>query len=143
MTLWTVASQAPLSMGFSRQEYWSGLLLPSPGDVPTQGSNLGLLYGRQIFYNLNHQGSPFHAEGRANANVLGWNKFGDVLPQAAIRKYHRLGGLNNNFLSSGRKMSENRVPVCLGSDESSLTGLQTAGYLLTHRVFTWHTALFL
>ena len=31
---WTVACQAPLSMGFSRQEYWSGLPFPSPGDVP-------------------------------------------------------------------------------------------------------------
>ena len=36
-TLWTVAHQAPLSMGFSRQEYWSGLPFPSPGDFPTQG----------------------------------------------------------------------------------------------------------
>ena len=34
VTPWTVARQAPLSMGFSRQEYWSGLLLPSPGDLP-------------------------------------------------------------------------------------------------------------
>ena len=34
MTPWTVAHQVPLSMGFSRQEYWSGLLLPSPGDLP-------------------------------------------------------------------------------------------------------------
>ena len=33
-TPWTVACQAPLSMGFSRQEYWSGLPLPSPGDLP-------------------------------------------------------------------------------------------------------------
>ena len=33
-TLWTVAHQAPLSMGFFRQEYWSGLLFPSPGDLP-------------------------------------------------------------------------------------------------------------
>ena len=31
---WTVACQAPLSMGFSRQEYWKGLLFPSPGDLP-------------------------------------------------------------------------------------------------------------
>ena len=31
---WTVALQAPLSMGFPRQEYWSGLLFPSPGDLP-------------------------------------------------------------------------------------------------------------
>ena len=34
MTPWTVACQAPLSMGFSRQEYWSGLPFPSPGDLP-------------------------------------------------------------------------------------------------------------
>ena len=36
-TLWTVAYQAPLSMGFSRQEYRSGLLFPSPGDLPDPG----------------------------------------------------------------------------------------------------------
>ena len=33
-TPWTVAHQAPLSMGFPRQEYWSGLPFPSPGDLP-------------------------------------------------------------------------------------------------------------
>ena len=32
---WTVARQAPLSMEFFRQEHWSGLLFPSPGDLPT------------------------------------------------------------------------------------------------------------
>ena len=34
---WTVAHQAPLSMGFYRQEYWSGLLCPPPGDLPDPG----------------------------------------------------------------------------------------------------------
>ena len=34
---WTVAHQAPPSMGFSRQEYWSGLPFPSPGDLPNPG----------------------------------------------------------------------------------------------------------
>ena len=43
-TPWTVARQAPLSMGVSRQEYWSGLLCPPPGIFPTQGSNLCLLH---------------------------------------------------------------------------------------------------
>ena len=37
VTPWTVAYQAPPSMGFSRQEYWSGLLFPSPGDLPNSG----------------------------------------------------------------------------------------------------------
>ena len=36
-TPWTVACQAPLSTGFSRQEYWSGLPFPSPGDLPDPG----------------------------------------------------------------------------------------------------------
>ena len=36
-TLWTVAYQAPLSIGFSRQEYWSGLPYPAPGDLPDPG----------------------------------------------------------------------------------------------------------
>ena len=36
-TPWTAAHQAPLSMGFSRQEYWSGLPFPSPGDLPDPG----------------------------------------------------------------------------------------------------------
>ena len=40
-TLWTVARQAPLSMGFSRQEYWSGLPFPSPGDLPNPGIEPG------------------------------------------------------------------------------------------------------
>ena len=35
--LWTSARHAPLSMGFSRQEYWSGLPLPPPGDLPHSG----------------------------------------------------------------------------------------------------------
>ena len=41
MTLWTVASQAPLSIGFFRQEYLSRLLLPSPGDLPDSGIEPG------------------------------------------------------------------------------------------------------
>ena len=44
VTPWTVAHQAALSMGFSGQEYWGGLPFPSPGDLPDQGSNLGLFH---------------------------------------------------------------------------------------------------
>ena len=39
-TLWTVACQAPLSMGFSRQEYWSVLPCPPPGNLPDPGIKL-------------------------------------------------------------------------------------------------------
>ena len=41
VTPWSVAHQAPLSMGFSRQEYWSGLPFPSPGDLPHPGIEPG------------------------------------------------------------------------------------------------------
>ena len=44
VTPWTVACQAPLSMGFSRQEYWSGLPFPSPGALPHLGIKPGLLH---------------------------------------------------------------------------------------------------
>ena len=40
-TPWTVAYHAPPSMGFSRQEYWSGLPFPSPGDLPNPGIEPG------------------------------------------------------------------------------------------------------
>ena len=47
-TPWTAAYQAPSFMGFSRQEYWSGLPFPSPGGIfPTQRSNPGLPHCRQ------------------------------------------------------------------------------------------------
>ena len=47
---WTVVCQAPLSMGFSRQEYWNGLPYPPPGDLPGPGINPHLLHCRQILY---------------------------------------------------------------------------------------------
>ena len=43
VTQWTIALQASLSMEFSRQEYWSGLPFPSPGDLPDPGIESGCL----------------------------------------------------------------------------------------------------
>ena len=42
--LWTIAHQAPLSMGFSKQEYWTGLLCPPPGDLSDPGIKPMSLY---------------------------------------------------------------------------------------------------
>ena len=55
---WTVAHQTPLSIGFSRQEHWSGLPFLSPGDLPNPGMEAGLLHCRRILYHLSYQGSP-------------------------------------------------------------------------------------
>ena len=54
----SAAHQTPLSMGFSRQEYWSGSPSLLQGIFPTQGSSPHLLHCRWILYSLNPQGSP-------------------------------------------------------------------------------------
>ena len=58
----TVARQAPLSVGFPRQEYWSGLPCPPPGDLPKSGIELASLnvscIGRQVLQPWCHLGSP-------------------------------------------------------------------------------------
>ena len=59
--IWTVARQAPLSMGFSRQEYWNGLSCPPPGDLPDLGIELASPASSALQAEslpLSHQGSP-------------------------------------------------------------------------------------
>ena len=65
-TPWTVACQALLSMGFSRQEYWSGLLCPPPGDLPDPGIeplSLCLLHWQSGSLPLVPSGKPGKASG--------------------------------------------------------------------------------
>ena len=57
---WTIAHQASLSKGFSRQEYWSRLPFPSPGDLPHPRSNQHLLHWQVDSLPLSHLGSPGH-----------------------------------------------------------------------------------
>ena len=55
---WAIAYKAPPSMEFSRQEYWSGLPFPSPGDLPDPGIKPGSpALQADTFYHLSHQGS--------------------------------------------------------------------------------------
>ena len=57
VTLWTVASQAPLSTGFPRQESWSGLPFPSPGALPSAGIELAASASQADSLPLHHLGS--------------------------------------------------------------------------------------
>ena len=57
-TPWTTVYQAPLSMGFSRQEYWSGFPFSSPGIFPTQGLNPGHLHCRHMLLLSEPPGKP-------------------------------------------------------------------------------------
>ena len=75
------AHQTYLSMEFSKQEYWSELPFPSPGDLPDPGINRGLQHCRQILYCLSHQGS-----------VLVFNKYELLLLLLISIIYPLLGG---------------------------------------------------
>ena len=57
-TLWTVARQTPLSMGFSRQEYWCRLSLPFPGDLPNPGLKRGSPLLQADFLQSEPPGNP-------------------------------------------------------------------------------------
>ena len=76
-TLWTIACQAPLSMGFSRQEYWSELPCPPPGDLLDPGIQLVSLRSTRI-------GIPKCHMGGINKNV--YNS-----PDLDILNFHREG----------------------------------------------------
>ena len=56
-TPWTIAHQVPLSRGFPRQEYWSGLSFPSPGDLHKPGIEVTSLVLQADSLPLSHQGS--------------------------------------------------------------------------------------
>ena len=85
VTPWTVAHQTPLSIGPSRQEYWSGLPCPPPGDLPHPGIEPESLISPALagaFFATHHLGNPIetvgvsHSEspGRYNAH-LNWSRW--------------------------------------------------------------------
>ena len=58
-TPWTIARQPPLSVGFPRQEYWSELSFPLPGDLPDPGKQTHIsVIGRQILYHETSREAP-------------------------------------------------------------------------------------
>ena len=65
-TPWTLVGQAPLSMGFSRQEYWSGLPFPSPGDLPDPGIEPGFPTLQADSLLSEPPGNPRHSKKKDN-----------------------------------------------------------------------------
>ena len=68
-TVWTVACQAPLSTGYSWQEYWSGLPFPSPGDLPGPGIKPMYPASQADSLPLSHQGSPLHTHTHTHTHT--------------------------------------------------------------------------
>ena len=69
-TPWTVACQAPLSVGFSRQEYWSGFPFPSPGDFPNPGIEPKCPALQVDSLPVSHQGSMQCGSQKENFHLL-------------------------------------------------------------------------
>jgi len=68
----TVARQGPLPMRFSRQEYWSGLPCPPPGDCRSNPCLLCLLHWQAVLYHWRHLGSPLMSLLLINRGELAW-----------------------------------------------------------------------
>ena len=92
-TPWTVACQAPPSMEFSRQGFWSGLPFPSPGDFPLPGIKPWSPALAVRFFTPEPPGKP-HSFSRS-----------------ALTKCHKLGGLKHHLLSGGQ---ESKIKVLAG-----------------------------
>ena len=97
VTPWTIAHEAPLSMGLSRQESYSGLPCPL-GDLPDPGIDPGLLHCRWILYCLSHRGSSIHdtpnkdhierSQGREKEeSPNAWHTPAERLREMALKSY--------------------------------------------------------
>ena len=83
VTPWTVAHQTPLSMGFSGQEYWSGVPFPPPGDLPDPGIELASLSSPALAGGFFTTGSIWEAAFWEHATITRWNfpsTFGQCKP---------------------------------------------------------------
>ena len=89
-TLWNVALQAPLSMGFSRQEYWSGLPCPLLGDLPSPGIKPVSLTSHAL------------AGGFFTASTI-WEPLGQSYG------YSKMGGTDSRFLYFDRKFQRGLI----------------------------------
>ena len=91
VTPWTVARQAPLSMGFSRQYYWSGLPWPPPGDLPHPGikpmSLMSMCIGKWVLYPSSHVGRP-QTDGKCPCCC--WSVTGKCSCKVSICSWHDL-----------------------------------------------------
>ena len=77
-TLWSVTRQVPLSMGFSRQEYWSGLLFPPPGNLPHPGIKPVSLHWQVDSLSPVPPGKPIYLAVGYNCKVLCWHVLGTL-----------------------------------------------------------------
>ena len=99
VTPWTVAPQAPLSIRFSRQEYWGGLPLSPPGDLPDSGiepsSPTSPALAGEFFYHWATWGAPVTALGKCNLkrrDCFTSTRMASRKKNKVVRQHHQLNG---------------------------------------------------
>ena len=108
--LWTAACQTPLSMGYSRQEYWSGLPHPLPRDLPNSGikpvSLLSTCTGQWVLYHQHHLGSPLFIQVFFNLSTLFY-----IIPFSSIFYSLRMIGYVHITTLSSNPIQEIKILV--------------------------------
>ena len=114
-TLWTVTCQAPLSLGFSRQEYWSGLPYPPPGDLPNPGiepRSLNLLHWQGDSFTAGATGKPIPLEGK---NYFHFHCRNDYATQSNLQIQHNpYQIINGIFLRTWTK----KFTICMETQKT-------------------------
>ena len=111
VTLWIVALQAPLSMGFFRQEYWSRLPFPISGIVPNRGSNLNLLHLLHWQASSLPPGKPYnivYREKREEVKIKALQPY-KMQPYVKWKRWVRWEGTSKRIWG-GEKPSESSIP---------------------------------
>ena len=108
-TPWSVARQALLSMGFSRQENWSGLPFPSPGDLPTQGLNPCLLHWQSDSFTTEQPGKPHWYIYLVTATLVHMS----LWPQFFISLAHKVLALHKWVSRSGNWYEQRYAQIAL------------------------------
>ena len=91
VTPWTGARQAPLPMGFRRQEYWTRLPVPHPGDLPDLGTPSALAWAGDSLP-LNHLGSPIMTLIQMQVEHSSKTLFNSLINEVAISSYNQFNG---------------------------------------------------
>ena len=115
-TLWTVAHQVPLSIGFIRQEYWSGLPFPPPGDLPFSGIEPESPVSPELagrFFTTEPPGGAGlipgsgRSPGGRNGNLLQYSCLGNPLDRGAGRLQSMgLQRIGHNLATERRKLCD-------------------------------------
>ena len=120
-TPWTIAHQAPLSMGFFRQEYWNALPLPPPGDLPNPRIEPTCPVLLVDYLPLSHRGSPNCPQLPYSSLLSICHKNCNCVPQKTVQSWYLKFGISLFFQKKSRKWAFQGqcggfvVVLCLGS----------------------------